>query len=132
MHETVYTSNTHRPIQLRSSSKQQNLWWTTRNLFKILCNCRRHDNSYSFLLRTLVVYKDLVMDPHRVLLFYSFSCTAWACRSCKPRCMACVALCITAHQPSLYLYTLIFLLFNILLSLTSKKRVGISYLPQFW
>ena len=78
-----------------------------------------------FLLRTLAVYKDLVMDTFRVLFFYSFFCTAWARRSCRPRCMACMALCITAHQPSLYLYTVycfLFLLFNILLSLKSKKK----------
>ena len=58
MHETVYTSKTHKPIQLRSSSKQRTCWWTTRNLFEILCNGRRHNDSYSFLSRTLVVYKD--------------------------------------------------------------------------
>ena len=75
-----------------------------------------------FLLRTLAVYKDLVMDPLRVLLFSSFFCTAWARRSCRPRCMACMALCITAHQPSLYLYTVFFFFCLIYFYLWSQQK----------
>lgn len=104
MRETVYTSKTHRSIQRRSSGKQLTWWGTTRNLLKIFCNNRKHDASYSlFLLRTLVEYKELVMDPLWVLFILSFVLLLfWFRRSCRPWCMAFLYYSSSAKSLSMY------------------------------
>ena len=99
LRETVSTSNTHSPIQARSSSKQLTWWGEYQKLVKDLVQGQK---AWCFL-RLLKTIDETQCVLFNLYLFYCF--LVGFRRSCWPRCMACMAFCLTTPRPSCFLYT---------------------------
>ena len=120
LHGTVSPSNTHSPIQGRSSSKQMTWWGNTRNLLKILCKDRKLGASFRLLLRPLAKHNVSYLVYTFFLSFLFFwlvfveavghtACFAWP-----------FVLQFLGQVSFWYCFSLFFI--NIFLSLMSKKK----------